>query len=160
MRVFGRPPSCAVFGFSPSADLTLTSRPSQSWSTVVAPQVFMGTASPPIGLPLPGLTITVVTPPEMASSNPMSWMSMASIARTPAVFGRVVSLVSVPATPFASSWMPMCTCASTRPAVTQRPSASMISRSLGGRSEPTDSMTPSRITTVPDCSSSPGCGTT
>ena len=85
------------FGFSPSADFTLTASEITCSSTVRPPHVLSATDCPPIGLPDPGLTTTDVTPPLSASRKPSSSMLMASMARTAAALGVVISLVSFPA---------------------------------------------------------------
>ncbi len=82
------------------------------------PHVFSATDCPPIGLPDPGFTTAVVTPPDSASRKPSSAGLIASRARMRAPFGSVISLVSWPAQPSASSWTPRCACASTKPGST------------------------------------------
>src|SRR5215211_6212056 len=93
---------------------------------------------PPMGLPDPGLTFTVRTPPATASAKPRSAGLMASRARTWGVTGSVISLVSCPAHPSASSCTPRWVWASTRPGSTTLPAAPTHSAPSGtGTSRPT-----------------------
>jgi hypothetical protein len=74
-----------------------------SISSAVRPHDFTATVWPPIGLPEPGLTTTVVTPPASASRKPSSAGLMPSSARRRAPLGSVISLTSTPAQPSPSS---------------------------------------------------------
>ena len=87
------------------------------WSTA-RPQHLIATVWPPIALPDPGLTFTASTPPPIASRKPWSAGLIASSARTYAVTGLVISLLSRPAQPSASSTTPTCPCASMKPGST------------------------------------------
>src|SRR5829696_6977511 len=85
---------------------------------------------------------------------------MASRARTCAVTGSVISLVSWPDQPSPSPQTPTCVCASTKPGSTQPPSASTTSAPRGGLAlVPTAVMRPALTTTVPSYGS-PSIGTT
>src|ERR1022692_4704650 len=148
------------FGFSPRADF----RPDGSRSSIsstVRPQHLSATVWPPMGFPEPGLTLTASTPPVIASRKPRSAGLIASSARTCAVTGSVISLVSWPAHPSPSSCTPRCPCASMNPGSTQEPAASMT-RTPGGTatSLPTATILPSCTSTVPPSTGSPVIGTT
>src|SRR5215211_5633671 len=116
---------------------------------------------PPMGLPDPGLTLTVRIPPATASAKPRSAGLMASRARTWGVTGSVISLVSCPAHPSASSCTPRWVWASTRPGSSTLPAASTRSAPSGTRrSRPTASMRPSATRTTPSSTGGPATGTT
>src|ERR1022692_735160 len=148
------------FGFSPSADF-IPDGARSSISSTVRPQHLSATVWPPIGLPEPGLTLTASTPPLIASLKPRSAGLIASMARTFAVTGSVISLVSCPAQPCASSCTPTCPCASMNPGSTQAPAASMTRAAAGtGTSAPIATILPSATRTVPPSICSPTMGTT
>ncbi|CPU63116.1 Uncharacterised protein [Mycobacteroides abscessus] len=148
-------------GFSPSADFTETASRITCSSTVRPPHVLIATVCPPMGLPEPGFTTALVTPPTSASRKPSSSTLIASIARSAAPFGSVISFVSLPAQPSASSMTPMWACASTKPGSTQRPRASRVGTPSGTTtSAPTAVMTPSSTRTVPFSMGSDATGTT
>jgi hypothetical protein len=135
-------------GFSPSADFTPTGARSTMRSTM-RPCVRSTVACPPIGLPDPGLTPTVVTPPASATSKPSSNGSIASIVRTAAWFGPVISFVSLAAAPSPSGCTPRCTCASMRPGVTVAPCRSTTSAPSGtSTSASAAAIRPSSPTTI------------
>src|SRR5690606_27553290 len=130
-------------------------------STTVRPHVLTPTVRPPIGLPEPGLTTTLVTPPDSASSKPTSYGSMPSSARKRAPFGSVISLVSLPDQPSPSSCTPRWACASMKPGSTHPPAASTISASAGtSTSAPTAAIVARYSSTVPPSIGSPSTGTT
>src|SRR5699024_447417 len=119
-------------------------------SSTTRPWVRIATVRPPIGFPEPGLTFTAVTPPMTASSKPTSVALTASIARTAAITGSVISLVSSPAQPSPSSATPRCTWASMNPGSSQFPPASTMRAPSGATtSGPSSMIVPSSTTTVP-----------
>ncbi len=129
--------------------------------STVRPQHLRATVWPPMGLPEPGLTLTASTPPEIASRKPMSAGLIASRARTCAVTGSVISLVSWPAQPCASSCTPTCACASMKPGSTHDPVASMTGTPSGTASPaPTAAIVPSVTRTIPPSIAGPVTGTT
>ena len=124
------------------------------------PWVCTATVSPPIGLPDPGLTLTVVMPPDSASAKARSAGLIASRARTPAVTGSVSSLVSLPAQPSASSCSPTWVCASMNPGSSHWPAASITVAPAGTVIfEPSATILPSLTRTIP-WNGSPSMGTT
>src|SRR5512132_3998154 len=130
-------------------------------SSTVRPALRTAAAWPPMGLPDPGLTFTVSTPPATASAKARSAGLMASRALTCGVTGSVISLVSCPAHPSASSCTPRWVWASTRPGSTTLPVASTRSAASGTRrSRPTASIRPSEMRTTPAARGGPATGTT
>ncbi len=119
----------------------------------------MATASPPMGLPEPGFTLTVVMPPASASSKPGSKGSTASMARTAAMTGSVISFTSLVEATSPSGSMPRCTCASIRPGSSHWPCASSTSAPSGTcREAPRARIRPPSTSTVPS-NGSPSTGT-
>ena len=148
-----------VFGFSPSADFKPLGERS-TISSMYRPCVCMATASPPMGFPEPGFTLTAVIPPASASSKPGSKGSTASMARTPAMTGSVISLTSLVEPSSPSGSMPTCTCASMKPGSSHWPWASSTSAPSGiWIDAPNPRIFPPSTSTVPS-NGAPSTGTT